>query len=100
MKKKIKNIILIIENFLLGIGKLFVIESFLTPDLSNRFQIIVKVILGLFIALILDFIINIIVFKIFNKENCKLSLSNMLTLSITITVIEAFYIIIEILFLQ
>ena len=100
MKKKIKNIILIIENFLLGIGKLFVIESFLTPDLSNSFQIIVKVILGLFIALILDFIINIIVFKIFNKENCKLSLSNMLTLSITITVIEAIYIIIEILFLQ
>ena len=86
-EEKIKNIILIIE-------------SFLTPDLSNRFQIIVRIILGLFIALILDFIINFIVFKIFNKENCKLSLSNMLTLSITITVIEAIYIIIEILFLQ
>ena len=100
MKKKIKNTILIIENFLLGIGKLFVIGSFLTPDLSNHFQITVRVIFGLFIALILDFIINFIVFKIFNKENCKLSLSNMLTLSITITVIEFIYMIIEILFLQ
>lgn len=100
MKKKIKNIILTIENFLLGIGKLFVIGSFLTPYLSDRFQIIVRVIIGLFIALILDFIINFIVFKIFNKENCKLSLSNMFTLSITITFIEAVYMIIEILFLQ
>ena len=91
-KKVVSLIVMIIENLLLGVVKFWIIamyglaaflDDYIIP--LTTFQKITTFGTGIIIAVVLDLLVNFIIYKIFNRKEKNISYKKFLVSSLIIT---------------